>query len=64
MKPESIRALRDRLRMTQAEFAAKLGLETKGHISRLESGGRTPTGPLLKLLLLLEEYTLKNPEKK
>jgi DNA-binding transcriptional regulator YiaG len=52
--PERIKALRGRLRMTQDEFARKLGLATRGAVSRLEGGSRTPTGPLLHLLLVIE----------
>jgi DNA-binding transcriptional regulator YiaG len=57
MSPEQIRQLRERLKMTQEEFARRLGLETRGAVSRLESGSRQPTGPLLALLLLLSEQT-------
>jgi transcriptional regulator with XRE-family HTH domain len=57
MRPEQIRALRERLKMTQEEFARRLGLETRGAVSRLESGSRAPTGPLLAFLLHLAEET-------
>lgn len=50
MSPKKIKEIRQAFGMSQQEFAAALGLETKGHVSRLESGKRPPTGPLLKLL--------------
>jgi DNA-binding transcriptional regulator YiaG len=59
MKPNDIRALREALKMTQTEFAHHIGLETRGAVSRLESGGREPTGPLLRLLQLLREQAEK-----
>lgn len=67
MTPAQIRALRERLRCTQTEFAARLGLATRGAVSRLESGSRVPQGPLLVLLTLLDELhpaVRKNPRKK
>lgn len=61
MTPDQIRTLRERLKMTQAEFARRLGLETRGAVSRLESGSRKPAGPLLALLLLLSEQAQRTP---
>jgi putative transcriptional regulator len=55
MKPEEVRKLRESLGMTQAELAEYLGLETRGAVSRLETGDRRPTGPVLRLLHILEQ---------
>jgi DNA-binding transcriptional regulator YiaG len=59
MTPETIKALRRRLGMTQEEFAHEVGLETRGAVARLESTdpgvNRAPTGPLLRLLERLWE---------
>ena len=41
--------------MTQEEFARRLGLATRGAVSRLETGSRQPTGPLLAFLRHLAE---------
>ena len=57
MTPIEIRALRERLKMTQVEFARRLKLNHRASISRLESGTREATGPLLALLQLLDEMT-------
>ncbi len=55
MTPDEIRTLRDALQMTQQEFAARLGLKTRGAVSKLEGGSMEPKGPLLQLLRLLSE---------
>jgi DNA-binding transcriptional regulator YiaG len=55
MKPHDIKALRESLGMTQDDLARYLGLATKGAVSRMESGGRAPTGPVLRLLLILRQ---------
>ncbi len=55
MNPRDIRSLRERLQMTQEEFAAKLGLKTRGAVSKLENGAKEPKGPLLVLLQLLSD---------
>lgn len=57
MTPKQIKSLRDRLQMDQSEFARRIGLETKGSVSRLETGTRSPVGPLLELLRLLDATT-------
>lgn len=52
MKPHNIRALRDRLQMTQEQFAQALGLADKHTVSKLENGSRRPGGALAVLLEL------------
>ncbi len=49
--------LRSKLKLSQDEFADLLGLQTRGAISLLESGKRTPKGPLKRLISAIE----KNP---
>lgn len=53
MTPKQIKTIRTKLKLSQAEFAAKLGLQTKGAVSLLESGKRKPTGTLAALLKTL-----------
>jgi transcriptional regulator with XRE-family HTH domain len=53
MKPDQIRRLRERLGLTQAQFAERIGLQHKASVSRLESGTRTAKGPLLAALQML-----------
>ena len=55
MRPEQIKSLRERLQMTQEEFAKHVGLQTRGAVSKLESGAKTPTGPLARLLQVLAD---------
>jgi len=50
MTPTQIKAMRDRLQMTQDEFARLLGLDHRASVSRLESGTREATGVLLAFL--------------
>lgn len=53
--PARIKALRDRMGMSQSQFAWRLGLN--GHrssVSRLESGRVKPSGPLAQLIRSLE----------
>jgi DNA-binding transcriptional regulator YiaG len=57
MNPREIRALRERLGMTQQQFAFRLGLATRGAVTRLENGTRKPTGPVAELLRLLDQIT-------
>lgn len=65
--PERVRRLRERLQLTQQEFARRLGLESRGAVSRFERADppgppdapdrrrhRTPTGPTAVLLGWLE----------
>jgi len=49
IKPEEIRALRERANLSQAAFARYLNL-TSGYISQLERGTTRPKGPALALL--------------
>lgn len=63
MTPEQIRELRETLRMTQEEFARRLGLQTRGAISHLESGRKVPVGPTLAALNLLAEQVRKTRKK-
>jgi transcriptional regulator with XRE-family HTH domain len=44
---KQIKAIREQLRMTQEEFAEKLGLSSRGAVSALERGHRQAKGPLL-----------------
>jgi len=52
--PKRIKALRTQLGLTQAELAERLGLPTYDgsapRVADLESGRRTPSGPVQKLL--------------
>lgn len=49
IKPEEIRAMRERAHLSQAAFARYLNL-TAGYVSQLERGVREPKGPALALL--------------
>jgi DNA-binding transcriptional regulator YiaG len=62
MSPAQIRALRDELQDTQAEFARRLGLAHKSQVSRLESGERPPDGPTTVLLRLLRLLADRHPK--
>jgi DNA-binding transcriptional regulator YiaG len=55
MAPEEIRLVRERLQMSQGEFARELGLSHRGSVSRLESGSRKAGGSVLVLLRQLAE---------
>ena len=52
---ERIRELRERLGLTQAQFAERLGYSSYVMISYLERGEREPSGPVQKLLDVLEK---------
>jgi len=56
MTPTQIKALRTKMKLSQAEFASRIGLRTKGAVSLLESGKRKPTGPLAELLKTLAKH--------
>lgn len=58
MKPTEIRAIRDRMRLTQADLADRLGT-TQACISRWESGCRSPRGPAVVLLRSLAGLSKK-----
>jgi len=49
MKPEDVRSLRLKARMSQAVFALHLNVTT-GYVSQLERGTKRPTGAALALL--------------
>ena len=53
--PEEIRALRKRLAMTQEAFAERLGYERRQTITDLERGEYAPSGPVRRLLDLLDK---------
>jgi DNA-binding transcriptional regulator YiaG len=59
MLPHQIKKLRIAMKMTQGEFAARLGLKTKGAIAHWESGRKDPPGTALVLLNLLAAEFLK-----
>ena len=52
MSKIEIKKLRDDMGLTQAEFAAKVGV-TQGTVSLWESGERQPTGPAVRLLQII-----------
>ena len=54
--PERIRELRERLDLTQTEFARVLGYDRFQSVSDLEQGRRKPGGPVVKLLDILHVY--------
>jgi DNA-binding transcriptional regulator YiaG len=55
MQPAEIRALRERINVSQTFFAHALNVSTKT-VQAWESGARTPDGGNLKLLRLSEEH--------
>ena len=57
LRPEEIRALRERERVSQAVFALHLNVST-GLISQWERGEKHPAGASLKLLTLVREKGL------
>ena len=57
LTPEEIREIRTREQVSQAVFALHLNV-TKGLVSKWERGDKTPTGPSLKLLRLVQEKGL------
>jgi len=57
MKPEDIRALRQREQVSQAVFAIHLNV-SKGVVSQWERGEKQPAGTSLKLLALVQEKGL------
>ena len=54
--PDKIRALRKRLKMTQAEFASALGFSRRGSVTELESGEFEPSGSTAELLRHLDAH--------
>ncbi|MDQ3234333.1 MAG: helix-turn-helix transcriptional regulator [Pseudobdellovibrionaceae bacterium] len=59
MKPSEIKNIRERLNLTQEEFALSIGLASKNVISNLETGFRNPSGIVVRLLRLLEHLPLE-----
>lgn len=57
LKPEEIRALRERENVSQPVFAAHLNV-SKNLVSDWERGKRRPGGPALKLLYVIQKYGL------
>lgn len=57
MKPERIRALRERERVSQPVFAAYLNV-TRNLVSDWERGVKRPGGPALRLLSIVEKRGL------
>ena len=53
--PETIRALRKRLGMTQKAFADELGYSRYISVTELERGDYSPSGPAQRLLDMLEK---------
>lgn len=58
MRPEDIRALREKAAMSQAVFAAVLYISLST-IQKWEVGDKKPSGPSLKLLNLIERKGLQ-----
>lgn len=58
MTPETIRALRERERASQAVFARHLNV-SKGLVSQWERGKRRPAGASLKLLAIVQKKGLE-----
>ncbi len=57
LKPEDIRALREREKVSQPVFAAYLNV-SKNLVSDWERGKRRPGGPALKLLNVIQKHGL------
>ncbi|HHQ42528.1 MAG TPA: helix-turn-helix domain-containing protein [Chromatiales bacterium] len=57
MPPARIRALRRRLRLSQAAFAAVLNTSVST-VQKWEAGAKRPSGPSLKLLSVMERRGL------
>lgn len=51
MTGQEMRAVRKRWRMTQEEFAAKLGIGDRAHVSHMETGARKVRATLEMLIL-------------
>ncbi len=58
LSPDQIRALREKTGASQAVFARYVGV-TPGLISQWERGEKTPSGPALKLLALVQKKGLE-----
>lgn len=55
--PEDVKALRDRMKLTQSEFANRLSVNVRT-LQEWEQGWRTPSGPAASLLGIAQQ----NPE--
>ena len=55
LKPEAIRALREREHLSESVFASYLNI-SKNLVSDWERGKRRPGGPALKLLNVIEKH--------
>lgn len=63
MPATEIRAIRDRLNLTQAEFADRLGV-SQATVSLWEAGERRPTGSAVRLMYMIaSEKTVKKLRK-
>lgn len=58
LKPEDIRALRERENVSQPVFASYLNV-SKNLVSEWERGKRKPGGPALKLLNVIQKHGLE-----
>lgn len=56
MTPAEFKAIRSKLGLSQSRLAAFLGLRSKSHISRIENGKQIVTGPVARLMLLLDVW--------
>lgn len=54
IEAERIKAVREGMNMTRAEFADYLGV-TRQSVTNWETNKSEPTGPAVRLLLILEE---------
>ncbi len=61
MTTAEIRQIRERLNLTQVEFARELGV-CQGTVSHWEKGIRTPTGPAVRLLRFLRAQTTRKKD--
>ena len=57
--PDRIIHLRDTMRLTQAQFARRIGLADKSSVSQYESGRRVVPERVRKLVMALEKDTFK-----
>jgi DNA-binding transcriptional regulator YiaG len=60
MTPATFKAIRERARLTQSGVAARLRLGDNGgrYIRMIEAGDRTPSGPIVLLMELLDQGLL------
>jgi len=57
MSPKQIKRLRAKLKMTQPQFAAALGLKSREHIGRMENGDKEPNATLILLMKTMAKTT-------